>query len=224
MGQIEINHTGSGGGIVLSSDGTDLLLGGSAIGGGAAAYTIDTKTANYTIVAGDLGKIINVTANDVTLTLTAAATLGAGWFCYIRNSSAASGDIVTIDGNGSETIEGGTTYALYRDMGVQLVCDGSNFFLVYTGNSGLASNVLTTDNSSYFQPVASGDQSIAFGQRAEATGYRSIAAGGYYARAEASESAAIGGSSARASGNNALAMMSSSHASGANSIAIGYRL
>ena len=76
MGQIEINHTGSGGGVVLSSDGTDLLLGGSAIGGGAAAYTREAKTANYTAVAGDLGKILDFTANSSTLTLTAAATLG----------------------------------------------------------------------------------------------------------------------------------------------------
>jgi len=35
MGKIEIDHTGSGGGITLSSDGTSLLLGGTAIGGSA---------------------------------------------------------------------------------------------------------------------------------------------------------------------------------------------
>jgi len=34
MGKIEIDHTGSGGGITLSSDGTSLLVGGSAVGGG----------------------------------------------------------------------------------------------------------------------------------------------------------------------------------------------
>ena len=34
MGKIEIDHTGSGSGITLSSDGTSLLLDGSAIGGG----------------------------------------------------------------------------------------------------------------------------------------------------------------------------------------------
>ncbi len=35
MGKIQIDHTGSGGGITLSSDGTDLLLDGSAVGGSA---------------------------------------------------------------------------------------------------------------------------------------------------------------------------------------------
>jgi len=34
MGKIELDHTGSGGGVTLSSDGTDLLLDGTAIGGG----------------------------------------------------------------------------------------------------------------------------------------------------------------------------------------------
>ena len=33
MGKIQIDHTGSGGGITLSSDGTSLLVGGSAVGG-----------------------------------------------------------------------------------------------------------------------------------------------------------------------------------------------
>ena len=35
MGKIELDHTGSGSGITLSSDGTDLLLDGTAIGGSA---------------------------------------------------------------------------------------------------------------------------------------------------------------------------------------------
>ena len=34
MGKIELDHTGAGSGITLSSDGTDLLLNGTAIGGG----------------------------------------------------------------------------------------------------------------------------------------------------------------------------------------------
>ena len=38
MGKIELDHTGSGSGITLSSDGTSLLLGGSAVGGGADLY------------------------------------------------------------------------------------------------------------------------------------------------------------------------------------------
>ena len=151
MGQIEINHTGSGGGIVLSSDGTDLLLGGSAIGGGggASAYTIDAKTDNYTAVAGDLGKLIHFTSisADKTLTLTAAATLGAGWFCYVRYSAIASGAAgyaykVTIDPNGSETIDGTATRRLYDGGTFQIVCDGSNFQIISSDESrAIAHNI-----------------------------------------------------------------------------------
>jgi len=63
MGQIEINHTGSGGGVVLSSDGTDLLLGGSAVGGGGGAsangtllqtITISSNTSNIDIGSSSL--------------------------------------------------------------------------------------------------------------------------------------------------------------------------
>ena len=35
MGAINLDNTGSGGAVTLSSDGTNLLLGGSAVGGGA---------------------------------------------------------------------------------------------------------------------------------------------------------------------------------------------
>ena len=40
MGKIELDHTGSGGGVTLSSDGTDLLLDGTAIGGGGSALEL----------------------------------------------------------------------------------------------------------------------------------------------------------------------------------------
>jgi hypothetical protein len=71
-----------------------------AAGGGASAYTIDNKTAAYTVVAGDLRKIINCTSGTFTITLTAAATLGAGFFVYIWNTGTGA---ITIDPNASET-------------------------------------------------------------------------------------------------------------------------
>ena len=50
MGKIEFDHTGSGGGITLSSDGTDLLVGGSAVGGGGSAFdTPEVKTASWSV-------------------------------------------------------------------------------------------------------------------------------------------------------------------------------
>jgi hypothetical protein len=48
MGKIEIDHTGSGSGITLSSDGTNLLLGGSAIGGGGSSDYVHISTQTVT--------------------------------------------------------------------------------------------------------------------------------------------------------------------------------
>ena len=218
MGQIEINHTGSGGGVVLSSDGTDLLLGGSAIGGGAAAYTIDTKTANYTIVAGDLGKIIDVTANDVTLTLTAASTLGSGFFVHIRNTASTSTHEITIDPNGSETIDGMPTLTLRRNEGVQLVCDGSNFFSLKTVVNGLSTN-FSERSSAGDAPEASGTEALALCIESNATGSRALAIG-FQATASGDSSYAIG-KQAQCTGTDADAIGNSSFASGDYSTALG---
>ena len=52
MGNIEIDHTGSGGGITLSSDGTDLLLDGSAVGGGGGGATSVSGSGTGNIIGG----------------------------------------------------------------------------------------------------------------------------------------------------------------------------
>jgi hypothetical protein len=85
------------------------------------------KTGAYTAVLADFGKCILVT-NTTTITLTAAATLGDGWHIYIKNNGS---DTVTVDGDGSETIDGSTTITLLSSDDVkQIVCDGSNFHIL----------------------------------------------------------------------------------------------
>ena len=234
MGKIEINHTGSGGGVVLSSDGTDLLLDGSAVGGGgAAAYTIDTKTDNYTAVAGDLGKLIHFTqiGADKTLTLTAAATLGAGWFCYVRYSAHHSGPSykVIIDPNGSETIDGTATRRLYDGGTFQIICDGSNFQIISSDESrAIAHNIfyngVGTAGNSLPQPDASGSNSVAIGQGSVASGSSAMAVG---SNSLASGSGAIAGPQSAATGLQAVCFGHGSPAGSTNgargnySVAIG---
>jgi len=219
MGQIEINHTGSGGTVVLSSDGTDLLLGGSAIGGGgASAYTREAKTADYTAVAGDLGKILDFTTNSSTLTLTAAATLGAGWYIWVKNSSSNAAHIVTIDANGSETIDGVVTRPMYRMESKQIVCDGSNFITIDGGVFGLAMNMDIP--SVTYQPKPTGDNAIALGPYNYATGSYSFAAG-YASTASGTKSTAIG-YSADATGIDSTAIGTNSYCTGQDAIGLGY--
>ena len=210
-------------------------------GGGASAITISAKTSAYTVVAGDLGTIINCTSGTFTVSLTAAATLGAGFNCWIWNTSATATDAITIDPNASETIDGRTTRILRRGEGLQIVCDGTNF---QTGDKktmrGYAENI-SVDQS---PPTASGSLSIAIGADTTASATAGLALG-YNAQSTSSNGAAIGsnsgsngsravtGSGAMALGGSyasgtdsfaaAIATNTSSYgAKGANSISIGY--
>ncbi len=82
------------------------------------------KTSAYTALLADFSKALLVT-NTTTITLTAAATLGDGWYIYVKNNGT---DTVTIDGNASETIDGALTVSLAtEDDTILIVCDGSNF-------------------------------------------------------------------------------------------------
>jgi len=230
MGKIELDHTGSGGGITLSSDGTDLLLNGTAVGGGgASAYTIDNKTAAYTVVSGDLGKIINCSSGTFTISLTSAATLGAGWYCWIYNTDdGASNFAVTIDPDGSETIGFKSTIVLRQLEGVKIVSDGTNWLV---GDDRKSLFFQQNYRAGFFTPSsATGLLSTAIGRGATSSAGDSFAAGsgsaGSGAKAAGSGSIAMG--NAYASGTDSFAAAianntSSYGATSANSIAMGYQ-
>jgi hypothetical protein len=89
---------------------------------GAALNAVDAKTAAYTVIAADRGKLIDATTGTWTLTLTAAATLGAGFVVGVRNSGTGT---ITIDPNASEQIDGATTIALAAGESCLCVCTGT---------------------------------------------------------------------------------------------------
>lgn len=84
--------------------------------------TRDARTSNTVLGGLDIGKLIDVTTASFTQTFTAAATLGAGWWCIIHNSSATA---LTLDPNGSELIDGLATYKMYAGEARLIQCDGS---------------------------------------------------------------------------------------------------
>ena len=106
---------------------------------------VDDKSGAYTIVAGDLGKVINVdaTAGAVTLTLTAAATMADGFWCYVRKADS-SANVVTIDPNAAETINGGANLSVSTQFEMRMiVCDGTTWFAETDVSSGGASTTFS---------------------------------------------------------------------------------
>ncbi len=85
------------------------------------------RTSNTILASADNAYLIDITSGTFSQTLTAAATLGSGWYCFIRNSG--TGDI-TLDPNGAELIDGLASYIMYRNECRLVICDGSAFYTI----------------------------------------------------------------------------------------------
>ena len=87
MGKIELDHTGSGSGVTLSSDGTDLLLDGTAIGGGGTAlelYVENPSTPTAPSAAGNNSVAIGSNASTASGN-TGAHSIAIGQDAFARN-------------------------------------------------------------------------------------------------------------------------------------------
>lgn len=82
------------------------------------------RTSNIQITSANNGNLIDITSGTFTQTFDAAATIGDGWFCYIQNSG--SGDI-TLDPDGTETIDSLTSFIMYPGEVRIVYCDGVAF-------------------------------------------------------------------------------------------------
>ncbi len=107
------------------------------------------RTANTMLAAGDLGKFIDITSGTFTQTFDAAATLGGGWWCYIRNIG--TGDI-TLDPNASETIDGVTSGLIVPGDMYTIFCDGSGF-VTERRCAGPMLTLLKTSSGSWTVPL-----------------------------------------------------------------------
>ena len=104
-------------------NGSSLLGSGNLVISGAEVVRV-ARTSNTQITSANRGNLIDITSGTFTQTFDAAATLGNGWFCYIRNSG--TGDI-TLDPNASEQIDGLTSYVMYPGEVRLVQCDGTGF-------------------------------------------------------------------------------------------------
>jgi len=98
---------------------------------------LSIKNTNYAAVAADKATVFLFTA-AATLSLSAAATLGAGWVCRVYASA---GD-VTITPNGTEQINGvNAPYILYSGSEITIYCDGTGFYIPANNGWNLISAV-----------------------------------------------------------------------------------
>lgn len=93
------------------------------------------KSANYTMLFADRADLVDCTST-FTLSLDAAATLGNGWFCYVRNNGTG---LITLDPSGAETIDGASTAPIQPGEVRIVQCDGFALrtIRIYGGSSGI---------------------------------------------------------------------------------------
>lgn len=215
-------------GTVTSYSGSTLIVDITAVGGAGTfavwsitiyAITIGTiapiprvaRTANTIFSSVDIGKFIDYTSGTFSQTFTAAATLGDGWWVAVRNVGTG---VVTMDPNGSETIDGFTTGVLNPGMIGLILCDGANFHFMRL--QGKVIQEVLTSGTSWSRPLGvrmvkrkagggggSGSSVISgVGMSGAAGGY----AEGYFQTNNATETYAIGaGGAAVTQGGSAVA-------------------
>lgn len=82
------------------------------------------RTSNTILSAADSQNLIDITSGTFSQTFTAAATLGSGWFVYLRNSGTG---LITLDPDGAELIDGLSTFIMYPGECRLVQCTGTAF-------------------------------------------------------------------------------------------------
>jgi len=96
----------------------------STTGTGGVTFGYVAKSATYTITSGDY--VVECTANTFTTTLPSAIGI-AGQHFVIKNSG---NGIITLEGEGSETIDGDLNQALNQYDSVTVVSNGTNYIII----------------------------------------------------------------------------------------------
>lgn len=94
--------------------------------GGLTVTTQTAATYNETATSGNKLVLLNTAANNITVNLPTAV----GNTATIRLKKIARQNVVTIDGNGTQTIDGGLTALLLRDdESITIMSDNSNWYI-----------------------------------------------------------------------------------------------
>ena len=103
---------------------------------------VQSEASTHTIVKADMGNLMRFTG-AATANLTAAATVGDNWWCVVR----ADGGAVTIDPDGSETIDGAATLALADGEFAVIYCNGTAWFSYGSSSLSIGTDVQAWDQA-----------------------------------------------------------------------------
>ena len=116
----------------------DLTIVGNQTVGGSNTYKVVSKTATYT-AASESVILVDASSGAVTINLPAASGLSGREYTVKKIDS--STNIVTVDANGGETIDGVLTKLLYTENeSVAIICDGTNWEIL---NDDTKTNYIT---------------------------------------------------------------------------------
>ena len=90
----------------------------------AASITRSARTSNTALNTADRSALIDITSGTFSQTFEAAATLTAGWWCWVRNSGTGT---ITLDPSGAELIDGAATATLAPGFAALVTCSGTAF-------------------------------------------------------------------------------------------------
>lgn len=112
------------------------------------AARVVSKTSDFDIEVNDIDKIflVDTTSGNVTANLPDASAVEQHWSCVVLHAIAANNLI--LDGDGSQTINGQTTYTSTRQYeALAVVSDGSNWYIktIFIPNGFVDHNHLSTD-------------------------------------------------------------------------------
>ncbi len=153
MGSVNIDNTGSGADVTLSSDGTDLLLDGTAVGGGGGADLYAANESSPTAQPSATG------ANAIAIGDSASSD-GAKSF--------AAGDDATISNTGTSSVALGTSFVSGADSFSAVIATNSVSYGALLQNS-IAMGPNAKAGSSY---------TVAIGNNTQATASSGVAIGG----------------------------------------------
>lgn len=206
-----------------------------------ANWPIKQITNTYTLLPSDNGYIINA-SGTFTINLVPAAPFPAGFCCWIWNTSNTAGDVITLLGNASQTIDASSSIVVRKSSGTQIIFDGvrwqvgarttmrgyseninnNSAYAAATNTGAMALGQGATGSGTYstaigFETIASASNSFAAGINSGASGSQAVTGSG---------AMALGGSRAAGTDSFAAAVTDNTSTYGAksaNAIALGYR-